>query len=155
MDTIPNRTLALFAELGDQTDSIDLISFDEENKTWTVGFDDESALLVEWDGVPERFMIQALLGIATEQSTLGVYRAVLAYNALWREHGGSRIGLADADGELMLMVEVPAEDLSLEQLQRVLLNVRAVAGIWSRYVADPRDDDPDQPTLPQALSNLA
>jgi len=155
MDTIPNRTHALFSELGEQTDPIDLISFDEENKTWTVGFDDDSALLVEWDGVPERFMIQALLGIAPEQSTLGVYRAVLAYNALWREHGGSRIGLADADGELMLMVEVPAEDLSLEQLQRVLLNVRAVAGIWSRYVADPRDDDPDQPTLPQALSNLA
>ena len=155
MDTIPNRTLALFTELGAQTDSIDSISLEEEAQTWTVGFDDDSALLVEWDGAPERFMIHALLGTPPDQGTVNVYRAVLAYNALWREHGGSRIGLADADGELMLMVEVPAEDLSLEQLQRVLLNIRAVAGIWSRYVADPRDDDPDQPTLPQALSNLA
>jgi len=155
MNTIPTRTHALFAELGEQTESIDLIAFDEENKTWTIGFDDDSAMLVEWDGIPERFMIQALLGVPPEEGTLRVYRAVLFYNGLWREHGGTRIGLADTDGELMLMVEVPAEELSLEQLQRVLLNVRSVAGIWSRFVVDPREDDPELPTLPQGLSNLA
>ena len=155
MDTIPNRTLALFTELGAQTDSIDSISIEEEAQTWTVGFDDDSALLVEWDGAPERFMIHALLGTPPDQGTVNVYRAVLAYNALWRENGGARIGLADAEGELMLMVELAAEDLSLEQLQRVLLNVKSVAGIWSRFVTDPREDDPELPTIPQAFSSLA
>ena len=48
--------------------------------------------------------------------------------------------MVDTDGELALMLDVPARALSLEPLQRVLAAVRSAATVWARCVADPVDN---------------
>lgn len=141
MNAVPIELSALFEALGPQTDAVDWVTFDATGVSWTVGFDDDSAILLEWDGERGRLMFQAPLGRPAEHAGLAVYRAVLGYNALWRKNGGGRIGMVDAEGELALMIDVPAHGLTLEQLQRVLLGVRAMAAAWTRCVASLDEGD--------------
>lgn len=141
MIAVPPELATLFEALGPQTDAVEWVTFDANGVSWTVGFDDDSAILLEWGGELGRLMLQAPLGRPAEYARMAVYRAVLGYNALWRHNGGGRIGMVDADGELALMIEVPAHGLTLAQLQRALLAVRTVAAAWTRCVASPDEGD--------------
>jgi len=144
MISVPADLAALFESLGPRTDAIDWVSFDDEAAAWTVVFDDGTAVLLEWDEPLERLVVQSSLGRPADHARDAVHRSVLAYNAMWRTHGGARIGMVDAEGELALLLDVPGRALSLEQLQRVLAAVRSAATAWARCVADPGDNPTPQ-----------
>lgn len=136
MTSSPDQLTVLLEELGSKTKAADWVSFNPEALTWTVGFEDDSAVLLEWDEEQERVMAFTPLGRPPEHRLVAVYRAVLAYNALWRENAGARIVMADTEGELALMFELSVRALTLERLQLVLESVRSVARAWARYVLD-------------------
>lgn len=139
MTRFPAPITALLEELGSKVKAVDWMSFNQDALTCTVGFEDDSAVLLEWDDEQERLMALALLGRPPEHAVVAAYRAVLAYNGMWRENAGARIVIVDAEGELALMFEVPVQALTLERLQLVLESVRSVASAWVRYIADPAD----------------
>ena len=145
MADVPAYATELMQALGPQTEAIDWVGFDREHATWQVGFDNQSALLLEWFGEQECFVIHALLGTPPPQGQVAAYQAVLAYNTLWRDNGGARIGMVDAEGELALMLDLPARTLTLDQLQQVLLGVKSQAAAWRRRVAHPGDAGPTDP----------
>jgi hypothetical protein len=143
MTNMPAELAALFEDLGPQTNHLDWVSFDGEAAAWTVVFDDGMAILLEWDETLERLVVQAPLGRAADHAQVAVHRLVLAYNATWRHNGGARIGMVDTDGELALMLDVPAKALTLEQLQRVLEAVRSTAIALARCVAGAVEEEVD------------
>ena len=140
---VPAYTLELMAALGPQTGSIECVGFDPGQGAWWVGFENRSAVLLEWFGEQESFLLQASLGEAPPHARLAAYQAVLVYNALWRENGGARVAMVKASGELALMLQLPARALTLDELQRVVLGLCAQAAEWRRWVA--HADDPDDP----------
>lgn len=155
MVDIPSYAADLMAALGPQTEAIDWVGFDSEQAAWSVEFDDESAVLLEWFEAQECFMVQAPLGVPPPQGQVAAYQAVLAYNALWRDNGGTRIGMVDAGGELALLLELPARTLTLDQLQQVLLGVKAQAAAWRRCVANPSDaEHRDRSALPSPFHRV-
>ncbi len=155
MVDIPSYAAELMAALGPQTEAIDWVGFDQEQTAWSVAFDDDSSVLLEWCVEQECFMVQAPLGVPQPQGQVAAYQAVLAYNALWRDNGGTRIGMVDAGGELALMVDVPARTLTLDQLQRVLLGVKSQAAAWRRCVANPGDaEHTDAGTMPSPFHRV-
>jgi uncharacterized protein YaeQ len=139
MSTTPDQLTVLLEELGSQAKVASWVSFNSEALAWTVGFEDDAAVLLEWDEELERVMVFTPLGRPPEHRLVTVYRAVLAYNALWRENAGARIVMADTEGELALMFELSVRTLTLERLQLVLESVRHVARTWARYVLDAED----------------
>lgn len=145
MTSLPAQLTVLLEELASKAKAADWVSFNQEALTWTVGFDDDSTVLLEWDGEQERVMAFTLLGRPPEHRQITVYRAVLAYNALWRENADARIVMADTEGELALMFELPVRALALERLKLVLESVRSVARAWALYVSDPGETHEDLP----------
>lgn len=145
MADVPSYAVDLMRALGPQTVGIEWVGFDRERAAWSVGFDDPLPLVLEWFAEQEAFMVLASLGVPPAQGRLAAYEAVLAYNTLWRDNGGARVGLVGADGELALMVELPARDLTLDQLRQVVLGVKAQAAAWARCVAHPGGEDTPDP----------
>lgn len=155
MANIPSYALDLMTALGPQTDSVDWVAFDSDAASWWIGFDNQSAVLLEWFDEQESFVLNAPLGTPPPEGRLKAYQAVLAYNALWRDNGGARIGLADAQGGLSFMVDLPARALTLDQLQQVLLGVQSQAALWSQCVANPGEaESPDRSALPSAAQRV-
>lgn len=138
---VPTYAQDLMAALGPQTETIEWVGFDGEHAAWAVAFDNQSAVLLDWFGEQESFILQAGLGAPPTDGQVAAYQAVLAYNALWRENGGARIAMVGASGELALMLELPARALTLDQLQRVLLGLKSAAERWRHCVAHPGQAD--------------
>ena len=145
MTTAFSAILGLFTELGPSLASIDYVVFNEDEQAWSIRFDDGSDIWAEWDEDLARLVVEAPLAAPLEPHKAAVHEAALAYNTLWRATGAGLIGLADATGELLLMVDVPAQDLDLDQLQHVVLQVKAVAADWNRLIAEPASADPMAP----------
>lgn len=155
MANIPSYALDLMTALGPQTDGVDWVAFDSEAASWWIGFDNQSSVLLEWFDEQESFVLNAPLGAPPPEARLQAYQAVLAYNALWRDNGGARIGLADAHGGLSFMVDLPARSLTLDQLQQVVLGVQSQAEQWSRCVANPGEaEGSERSALPSPLQRV-
>lgn len=153
MVDVPSYAAELMMALGPQTGPVYWVGYDEALGAWSVGFDDGAIVYLEWAVEWEGFMVQAELGSAPSGAERVVYEAVLAYNALWRDNGGARIGIVSAEGEMALMVELPARRLTLEQLQQVLLGVKAQAASWRHGIADPGQSGPGELAASCALFN--
>lgn len=140
MKDVPVYAQALMRALGPQTESIDWVGFDGEQGTWAICFDDQAMVLLEWFAEQESFLLCAGLGLPPADGELAAYKAVLAYNALWRENGGAHIGMLGADGELALMLALPARSLTQAQLQQVVLGLAALAERWRLGIAQAQTD---------------
>lgn len=137
MNSIPADIHTLFLAVGQQTATIDYIGFDEETGTWSVQFEDDSIVQSTWSDAPPRLVFEASLGAPHLQNRSRVHEAVLTYNMLWQQTGGARIGLAGDDGELMLIVDLPAQGLEPAQLHHTLDRMKAVAASWAQFVVEP------------------
>ncbi|MBX3609954.1 MAG: type III secretion system chaperone [Hydrogenophaga sp.] len=124
---------SLLEALGPAMDDLVRVSFDPEATAWTLAFDDD-ALLLEWDADLDCLMVQALLGNPPEHAQLAAYRAALAFNGSWRHQGNARIAMVDADGDLALMVELPATGLTTQTLLSVLTGFRSMVQAWRQVV---------------------
>jgi hypothetical protein len=123
----------LLQELGPQTPEIDAI-LQEDEKSWLLVFADEKSVYVEWAANPERLVLSTGLGKPVEGSELQVYETLLSYNLLWQDTGGVRMAIDGPQGEIMLIYDLFDDQLSLSELQTVVLNISNIAGIWRDYV---------------------
>jgi hypothetical protein len=155
MIDIPSYAADLMKALGPGTPAVDWVGYDGELGAWCVRFDDGADLYVEWFAEQDCLVLHAELGAPPAAAQLQAYQAVLAYNALWRDNAGARIGMVSASGELALMFELPARELTLDQLQRAVLGLKSVAEPWRRGIADPGSAAPGAPPSVSALLNRA
>lgn len=122
-----------FARLG--PDSVDIEAIAQTgDDTWTLAFDDEQIVMVEWIDGPPRIVFTCLVGRPPVDRRFTVYETLLTYNALWKEHDGARIALDGADGEVMVLYELPAAALTEAQLADVIARFRDFAALWCAYV---------------------
>jgi len=142
----------LMQELGPHTPIVDAVVQHGE-KTWAVQFDDESIVLVEWDGEPERLIFSTDLGDAAEERRIEVYQLLLSYNLLWRESGGLKTALGGPDGGAMLLYEWRSEQATLMEMQTALDNFNRIAAMWRNYIANGAGMEEVFPSLGAQLSD--
>lgn len=123
----------LLQELGPQTPEIDAI-LQEDEKSWLLVFGDEQTIYVEWANNPDRLVLTTGLGKPLAGSELQVYETLLSYNLLWPDTGGVRMAIDGPNGEIMLIYDLFDDQLSLTELQTVVLNISSIASIWRDYV---------------------
>jgi len=122
-------------------------------KTGAVQLEDESIVLVEWGGEPERLVLSIDLGEPPEERRLEVYQLLLCYNLLWRESGGLKTALGGPDGGAMLLYEWSGEQATLMEMQTVLANFNHVAGMWRSYIVSGAGIEEVFPSLGSQLSD--
>lgn len=133
MATSLERMQIMMEEIGPAMSEIEAVIQSEE-KNWAIQFEDQSIAMLEWAEKPDRVVLSAMLGIPSESMQLSVYETLLCYNLLWKDTGGVKMALAGPSGELMLLYELYAGDLSINELQTVLTNFVSIAQVWTLYV---------------------
>ncbi len=127
------RIQIMIEEIGPNMPEIEAIIQSEE-KNWAIQFEDQSIVMLEWADRPDRIVLSAMLGTPVEKMQLSVYETLLCYNLLWKDTGGIKMALAGPGGELILVYELHASELALNELQTVLSNFASIAQVWGIYV---------------------
>lgn len=127
------RIQIMMEEIGPSMPDIEAVIQSEE-KNWAIQFEDQSIVMLEWTDRPDRVVLSAMLGTPSEKMQLSVYETLLCYNLLWKDTGGVKMALAGPGGELILLYELHASELTLNELQTVLSNFTSIAQVWSVYV---------------------
>ncbi len=151
MATNLERMQIMMEEIGPSMSEIEAVIQSEE-KNWAIQFEDQSIVMLEWTDSPDRVVLSAMLGTASESMQLSVYETLLCYNLLWKDTGGVKMALSGPGGELVLLYELFASNLSLNELQTVLANFVSIAQVWSVYVTG--ESDQVAPALPSSLDML-
>ncbi len=135
----------LLQELGPATPDIDAVVQTEE-PSWAIQFSDETIIIIEPAEDPDRMVLSAELGSASDRFQLPIYETLLCYNLLWRDTGGVKIGLAGPKGELIMSTEICLDGLLLGALQEGITAFAKLAKSWISYVTSP--DAQAAPPLP-------
>jgi hypothetical protein len=147
------RAKMLMSELGSVLPEELTVSPAEES-LWTVRFEDDSALSVQWANTPERLVLSATLGRAQADQQLALYETLLSYNLLWQETGGVRIGMDGPHGELTMVYDFFEDLLPTSTLRTVVLNLANLAHVWRSYVSG-NDAPPDFEIDPRTATSFA
>ncbi|MBX3609010.1 MAG: type III secretion system chaperone [Hydrogenophaga sp.] len=107
-------------------------------------FDGMEILRADWADAPARLVTTFELGKVVPSRKILVYEAMLTYNLLWQETGGARLAMAGPDGQVMLVHEMPAEQMTASDLSAALARLCQVGGAWRRFVIDAAPPEPVQ-----------
>src|SRR5690606_28717570 len=89
-----------------------------------------------WFDEPVRLVFSAELGMPAAERRQDVLQALMAYNALWRQTGGVRAGLAGEDEEqLLLFFEWHPGAMDVDQLPGAIERFADLAVWWADHVA--------------------
>jgi hypothetical protein len=121
------------SEIAPNSETIAAVLHDGEN-SWTLAFDNDVALLIEWVDEPRRLMLSADIGKAPGKRAAEVHAAALSYNILWRETGGARICMGGDSSELVLIRELDADTARGGDFAGVLEHFAELVRWWELYV---------------------
>lgn len=107
----------------------------EHELGWTIGFEDDTALLLEWAESPTRIVLTGEIGRPPEAREAELLRSLLAYNLQWEASGGVRAAMGGEEGELVLIYEWHAELFEPASLAGVIEDLAEATRWWSRAVA--------------------
>lgn len=133
MATNLERMQIMIEEIGPSVPDIQAV-IQSEDTNWAIQFNDQSIVMLEWVNSPDRVVLTSMLGVPSESMQLTVYETLLCYNLLWKDTGGVKMALSGPGGELVVIYELFAADLTLSELQTVLTNFVSIAQIWMVYV---------------------
>lgn len=81
-----------------------------------------------------RITVEINVGAPPKRRALDVYRALLLYGMLYRETGGVRGALTEADGDVVLIADVSTQLIQPAELLTTLQNMFAKAAVWKAIV---------------------
>ena len=107
----------------------------EEGLSWVAIAADETALALEWRADAQRLVLSAEVG-SVEAADAEMLRLLLRYNARWRETGGLRFALDEAD-VAALALDLPLDAIDSDWLADVLAGFAEAAADWRRALSSP------------------
>ncbi|RYD39944.1 MAG: hypothetical protein EOP85_15100 [Verrucomicrobiaceae bacterium] len=129
----------------------------EHELGWTIGFEDDTALLLEWAESPTRIVLTGEIGRPPEAREAELLRSLLAYNLQWEASGGVRAAMGGEEGELVLIYEWHAELFEPASLAGVIEDLAEATRWWSRAVAfgEGAGESPSPVRAPTMRSSIA
>ena len=107
----------------------------EEGLSWVAIAADETVLALEWRADARRLVLSVEVG-SVEAADAEMLRLLLRYNARWRETGGLRFALDEAD-IAALVLDLPVDDLDGDWLADVLAGFAEATADWRRALSSP------------------
>ena len=109
---------------------VDADSLSEVPGGWCLMFDPDLGLDIELDSAAPRLVLTGAASPLPQPSSVERLELMLAYNALWATHGGVRLALDPADRQVLLLLDVPLQNLDLPTLASVLSGFSQLQRGW-------------------------
>ena len=130
---------SLFKRLGPVVpDIVRVVQLDK--RTWSVTLDNDIDVTIEWSDMPPRLVFITEIGCPPAEREMDVYRASLTFNLQSADTGGAKIALSEEYDQMMLMFELPAQQLSTAVVGDFLTWFSRQAGLWREFVTASRGD---------------
>lgn len=130
---------ALLTEIGELNTSIEAIT--RNTDYWVIHVDSGLAVTLEWEEKEDLLGMTLLLGEAQENRYLYVCEVLMAYNALWRQTGGIRIGFSGEGKEFLQIFTFPLKDLTPHRFHAFLLKFLEQAELWQQFIASESSEE--------------
>ena len=140
---------SLLAEIGPRDPDI-MEALRLEDDLWVVRFENVD-IEIERDAETDRFVLSTDVGPVAAERQAKIYETLLVYNLLWRETGGVRMGLAEADGPVRQFVGLHASEVDAERLSLVLHNLKERTLVWRKLLEGEKQPGPPEPNHPVLL----
>jgi hypothetical protein len=137
----------LIEAIGPRVEAIEAVGQTGDTE-WAVMLDEDTTVMLDLVAEQQKLVLSIDLGRPAPEARLATYETMLAYNMLWQETGGVKIGLGGANGRLVQMFELSTAGLDLDLLARVLEGFVAKALVWREQIA--RGGASDEATPPPA-----
>ena len=108
----------------------------EDGAAWTLGVDDDLALLAEYDAAGARLALSAETASPPLTRRAETYELLMLFNAQWRETGGVRMALEAPDAPVVQTIDIGVENLDIASFAAVIGDFAAKALAWRRLIAD-------------------
>jgi hypothetical protein len=102
---------------------------------WLLEMEDGAGIAIEWDGEKDCLVFSAPCGRPSVDRRFVVYESLLSFNLLWRETHGALLALDGPSGEVLMVHDLQADDLTALQLDEYILGFAELATQWRDYVA--------------------
>ena len=120
------------------------------SESWALTLGDAYVMTVRC--LPEKQAVVASVTLG-DVASRAHYRTLLAYNGLYEETGGVRFGLSN--GEVVMTVEAPADELNLESLQTLVTNLAGTLNDWREFLhAEPGEAKSPLPAADQLATRV-
>ena len=116
----------------------------EDKSGWAFPLDAQTLLQAEHNRALDTVTLCVPIDSVPQTRRLEVYENLLAYNAEWRETGGTRMALPAQDSPVLLLLDVPAAQLHIGLLVDLLTNLFTICCAWRTILRDleqPSDRD--------------
>ncbi len=131
--TLIEEVRAVLAELGPGCDAIDGIQ-ELADGSWALLMFENRRIDLALDARRSVLVLRTDVGRPLHSRAADSYAALLSYNLLWEQTGGARMALGGADGEVVLLLDLPVACLDWGTLDAVLRNIHGVAQAWGRQL---------------------
>jgi hypothetical protein len=123
----------LMAEVGPVAGLHGIEAYPSEN-LWQIAVDETTTTFAEL--VPERdvLVLSSALGKPVTQDRKSLYELLLRYAHVWDATGGLRMSLDAADGDVWLLLDCPASDMTVASLARHLAEFSEKVRVWREIV---------------------
>jgi hypothetical protein len=125
---------ALMVELGSLADPWSIEAFGDR-KAWGIRFDEERAVLIDFDEEEGKLIISRDIGTPMSTDRTRLYEAMLRHNFHWDLTGGTRLAVDGPGGSVVMIADLVAEGLDARQLNAALSGFNQSADAWKAIVA--------------------
>lgn len=122
-------------EIGPRDDGI-LEILQTGDESWAMRFQDVD-VEIELEPESRRLMLSAEIGAPNDEQRASFYEAMLLFNLLWRDTGGVRMGLAEAGGAILQMVDLHCSSVTTDMLVAVARNLNDRTLLWRDFLKAP------------------
>jgi Tir chaperone family protein CesT len=136
----PDQIESLMAEVGPLLDPLEVASFPEES-VWSVQIDEDILLLIDFDVAQDKLVLNCDVGQPPHGDRSRLYELMLNYNFHWDQTGGARLAVDAPGGNVVLIFDVPADELEITGFAAILENFTETARNWRQIVMSPPAED--------------
>lgn len=126
-------------EIGPRDDGI-LEILQTGDESWAMRFQDVD-IEVELEPEFRRLMLSTEIGAPNDDQRAPFYEAMLLYNLLWRDTGGVRMGLAEAGGPVLQMIDLHCSSITTDMLVAVVRNLNDRTLLWRDFLKAPAPNE--------------
>ncbi|RYX95027.1 MAG: hypothetical protein EOO28_13185 [Comamonadaceae bacterium] len=103
-------------------------------EAWSLNGGAGAAFDVEVSSSGSGLMFQADVATVADAARVQVYEMLLQYNALWTQTGGARMALGSLPGPVVMMLELPASEVTAPRIGEVLTNMTRSLDAWRAMI---------------------
>ena len=130
---------SLMEQLGPVLDPLEIVGFPDQS-VWGLQIDEETRLFVDYDNQYNKLVVSCDLGAPTSNDRARLYELFLQSNYTWQATGGTRLAIDSPGGNVILLVDLSPDNLTVNDFSKMLAGFSRSAQTWKEIISQPIDN---------------